>query len=434
MIDQIKDYIINSSVYQLIISEDSILQFSCIILIFAFSYLFRKFLLGRKFLAFVKEEDKLTLLSRLLYTGLYPLFVYVFIYLSATLLSSFDIQIALLVWVQPLVIIWLLYRLITTILIANMSVSQAKFWHKSVLNPILIFTIILSVLGLLDPFLGFGLPIENLNTHITIKSILIGLLIFFAFHSVSKFTKKFLTEYFLPKAGTEPALTQGISKLVTIVIMIIGITLSLGAMGINLTALTVVVGGLSVGLGFGLQSIVSNFVSGFILLFEKSLSPGDVIKIGDITGAVENIGIRSIRILTKDNVELIIPNSYYIESIVTNMTRTEKKVRFEINVGVSYSSDPKIVEKVLLQAVDFPAILERPRPVVQFVDFGDSSLNFRLLVWTDQAFEITMISSMIRFQIWELFKSNNIEIPFPQRDIHIRSTVNDSTKKDLNEG
>lgn len=429
MLEQLQNFIINSSIYQLIISEDSILQFAIIISIFFFSIILKRFLLKRKFLGFISEDNKLVILSRLLEVGTYPLFVYTLLYTTSTLLPFFEFKTAIIVWLQPLVLIWLSYRLVTSILIANVNRHQASFWHKSVLNPILIIALILSAFGLLEPLLEFGLPIENLNTHITVKSILIGILIFLAFSSFSKYTKKFLTEYFLPKAGTEPALTQGISKLVTIAIMILGITLSLGAMGINLTALTVVVGGLSVGLGFGLQSIVSNFVSGFILLFEKSLSPGDVIRIGDVTGTVQMIGIRSIRILTKDNIELMIPNSYYIDDIVTNMTRTEKNVRFEITVGVSYSSEPRLVEKVLLQASEIDGVLNTPKPQVQFMDFGDSSLNFRLLVWTDEAFDIPKTSSAIRYRIWDLLKEHDIEIPFPQRDIHIRSTVIDNLKK-----
>ena len=433
MFDQIIEFIVNSAIYKLIVSEDSILQFSLTIAIFVISFLFKKFLLSRKFLSFIQDDSKYLVISRLIEVGVYPLFVYTLMYLATSVLPLLELKIAILEWIQPLVIIWLLYRLITTLLVANMRREQAVFWQKSVLNPILIFTLLLSALGLLEPFLDFGLPIDNLDTKITIQSILIGLIVFFAFHALSKYTKKFLTEYFLPKAGTEPALTQGISKLVTIAIMVVGIALALGAMGINLTALTVVIGGLSVGLGFGLQSIVSNFVSGFILLFEKSVSPGDVIRIGDVTGTVKVIGIRSIQIVTKDNIELIIPNSYYIDEIVTNMTRTERHVRFEITVGVSYSSDPRVVEKTLLMAADHPSVLDKPKPNVQFMDFGDSSLNFRLLIWTDEAFDIPLISSSIRFKIWDLFKAHEIEIPFPQRDIHIRSTVVDTLKKDTDE-
>jgi potassium efflux system protein len=202
------------------------------------------------------------------------------------------------------------------------------------------------------------------------------------------------------------------------------VLVALGSVGINLSTLTVVLGGLSVGLAFGLQEIVNNFVSGFILLFERSVQIGDIVQVDDNTGAIQKIGIRSTTINTRDNVELIIPNSYFLTQIVTNMTRSEDLVRTRIAVGVTYNAKPREVEQALLEAAaQHPDVLSNPPPSVQFRDFGNSSLDFELFVWTNQAFQTPQLTSEVRYHIWDALASRNIEIPFPQRDIHIRSGV-----------
>jgi small-conductance mechanosensitive channel len=211
--------------------------------------------------------------------------------------------------------------------------------------------------------------------------------------------------------------------LVSYTIVVLGSAAALSAMGIDLTTFAVIIGGLSVGLGLGLQEVVNNFISGFILLFERSVGPGDVIRIRDETGVVQSVGIRSTTIRTRADIELIVPNSYFLTEIVTNLTRTERRVRVRIGVHVSYSSKPREVQKVLLEAVvDHPHVLAEPAPRVQFKDFGDSSLDFDLLVWTNQAHRIPGFSSELRFNIWDALAAHDIEIPFPQQEIRIRSS------------
>ncbi|MCB0278029.1 MAG: mechanosensitive ion channel, partial [Calditrichaeota bacterium] len=254
-------------------------------------------------------------------------------------------------------------------------------------------------------------------------SLLLGLFFMLLFYYAGKGIRHFLSNYFLPKSGLEPALIQGISTLVSYTVIIIGTITALSATGIDLTALTVVVGGLSVGLGFGLQAIVSNFISGFVLLFEKSVGPGDIINIADKTGTVQHVGIRSITILTRDHIELIVPNSYYLTEVVTNLTRTSRNIRLAILVGVSYNADPKEVKEALLASAETDYVMKLPAAEVQFLDFGESSLDFRLLIWTNRPELSMVIGSNIRYNIWEQLKKRNIEIPFPQRDLHIRSGI-----------
>jgi len=190
--------------------------------------------------------------------------------------------------------------------------------------------------------------------------------------------------------------------------------------GFNLTTLTVIAGGLSIGLGFGLQQVVSNFVSGFILMFDRSIGPGDVIEFGDIVGTVENIGIRSMIVKTRHNKEVIIPNSHFLSDIVTNLTRTDRIIRVDIKVSVSYQTNPLEVEQALLEVAQHPGILDEPAPLVQFAEFGESSLDFVLMVWVDDPVRVGAVSSDLRYRIWDAFSRRNIEIPFPQREVYIR--------------
>jgi small-conductance mechanosensitive channel len=220
----------------------------------------------------------------------------------------------------------------------------------------------------------------------------------------------------------EPALANTISIVITYTIITLGVLVALSSIGINLSTLTVVLGGLSVGLAFGLQEIVNNFVSGFILLFERSIEIGDIVEVDQNVGIVQRIGVRSTTIKTRDNVELIIPNSYFLTQVVTNMTRSEDLVRTRVSVGVSYNARPREVEQALLEAAaQHPQVLSDPPPSIQFKDFGDSSLDFELFVWTNQAFQTPKLTSELRYNIWDALAARNIEIPFPQRDIHIRS-------------
>lgn len=160
-----------------------------------------------------------------------------------------------------------------------------------------------------------------------------------------------------------------------------------------------------------------------ILLFERSVVPGNIIQIGESMGVVQNIGVRSMTVKTRDNVELIVPNSRFMTETVKNFTRSDQLVRANISVGVTYNANPRAVEKVLLEAAQHPHVLKNPAPSVLFQDFGESSLNFTLLVWTDDANSIVALTSELRYNIWEALKAHDIEIPFPQRDVHIKSPV-----------
>jgi small-conductance mechanosensitive channel len=334
-----------------------------------------------------------------------------------------DGAVGLLEAAQQVTVVWLIYKVLVVLLRRNLPADKARLWRQKVLLPAGIVLAGLAVTGLLEVILNWGFTLESVSWQITIGSILLAGLIVGGFILLGRWVRHIMVGPFLREAGLDAGLVQTVSAVASYTIIGIGIFIALGSIGLNLTTLTVIAGGASVGLAFGLQEIFNNFISGFILIFERSLEPGQVVEVDDNTGSVTKVGIRSTTIRTLDNVELIVPNSRFLTETVTNLTKTEDLVRARIDVGVSYNSDPHQVREVLLEAAQkHPKILADPAPTVQFSDFGASSLDFSLLVWTNDALQLAPLKSDLRYDIWDALATHNIEIPFPQRDIHIRSS------------
>ncbi|MBU1169118.1 MAG: mechanosensitive ion channel [Proteobacteria bacterium] len=200
-----------------------------------------------------------------------------------------------------------------------------------------------------------------------------------------------------------------------------GILMALNVFGLNMTSITVVLGALGIGLGFGLQNIFNNFLSGIILLFERPIQVGDDVEVNGTWAIVKKINVRSTVVQTYDNATLIIPNSDFISNQVTNWSFKDKRLRRNIVVGVAYGSDLDLVRKSMLEAADkTPRVLKLPKPDVVFRDFGDNALIMVLRLWTRVEYFIS-VESTVRFEIDRLFRERKIEISFPQRDLHIRS-------------
>ena len=184
----------------------------------------------------------------------------------------------------------------------------------------------------------------------------------------------------------------------------------------------VVAGALGVGIGFGLQNIVANFVAGLVLLFERPIEVGDRVTVQDVEGNVRDINFRATTVLTTDNITVIVPNSQFLNNPVTNWSHGDPRVRIHVPVGVAYGSDvEKVTRSLLGVAAATEGVLKDPAPSVFFRDFGDSSLDFELLVWIDQPARHIQIRSRINYAIDAAFRKEGIEIPFPQRDMHVRS-------------
>ncbi len=197
----------------------------------------------------------------------------------------------------------------------------------------------------------------------------------------------------------------------------------LQTVGLDLSAVTVLAGALGVGIGFGLQNITNNFVSGIIILFERPIKVGDRIEVGEVSGDVISISMRSTTIVTNDNISIIVPNSDFISSKVINWSHTDRNIRFNIPVGVSYNEDPEVIRKLLLEVADEnKGILQQPKPDVLFKEYADSALVFILRIWTREYINRPdVLKSQIYYAAFKKFKEHNIEIPFPQRDLHIKN-------------
>ena len=212
-----------------------------------------------------------------------------------------------------------------------------------------------------------------------------------------------------------------------------GFFAAIAAAGMDLGRFTILAGALGVGIGFGLQNVVNNFVSGLILLFERPIKTGDTIEVGDLIGDVRTIGIRSSTVRTWQGAEVIVPNADLISGQVINWTLSDRNRRIDVDVGVKYGTDPEQVLELLLgvaRADD--RILDLPEPSALFLGFGDSSLNFRLRGWTARYEEWIRIHSDLNVAVNRALADAEIEIPFPQRDLHLRS-VNEELRRPLRE-
>jgi small-conductance mechanosensitive channel len=268
-------------------------------------------------------------------------------------------------------------------------------------------------------------PIVHVNQKpLTIMSIVLGIVILLIFVFVSKGLRKLLKKRLFDKYQLDEGIQLVILKLTHYLLIGLGVIIAVQSIGLNLTSLAVVFGLLSVGIGFGLQNVASNFVSGLIILFERPIKIGDRITIGDVWGDVVNISLRATLIRTVDNITIIVPNSEFISSQVTNWSHGDPKVRVHIPVGVAYGSDVPLVTKSLLEvAKNHPEVMKDPPPKVWFTKFGDSSLNFELLAWTLDPKSRPDVISDLNKEIDQIFRKNKVEIPFPQRDLHVRSSV-----------
>lgn len=260
------------------------------------------------------------------------------------------------------------------------------------------------------------------GTKITIMNIAYVILFLFFITFTSRILKKTLQKNIFPRTRLEIGTRASLVNIINYSFWVLGIIIGINLLGINLSSLTFIIGALGVGIGFGLQNIVNNFISGIILLFDSSIQVGDMVQIGNDWGTVSRINIRTTIVQTFDNASLIIPNSEMLSNKVTNWSFKDPKIRLQVKVGVAYGSDVQLVRNVLNKILnDLPDILKDPAPRVDFSDFGDSALIFTIRFWIPSTSVWLSAPTEFRFKIDEEFKKNNIEIAFPQRDIHIRS-------------
>lgn len=322
-----------------------------------------------------------------------------------------------------LVLVLLLYRLLGAALYASFAEPRARTYDRRILTP-LYFWLLLSILvsGFVELTVLAQIELFTLfETTVTLGRLVLTAVVIYLVLVLAWLLQDLLRKVVIPYTNADVGVTNSVLTLSRYTFILIGILVVISTLGVDLSTLALIGGGLSIGIGIGLQQIVSNFMSGIVLLFEQSLRPGDVIELNGEIGVVEKLNIRSTIIRTNDNVEVVVPNEQFFTTQVTTFTRSDNLTRINLTLGVSYSSDPKEVRELLMEtAVKHGLVRKDPPPTVYFNGFGESSLEFRLAVWIDQPKRAPRVRSDLFFMIWETFERHDINIPFPQRDLHLR--------------
>jgi small-conductance mechanosensitive channel len=337
-------------------------------------------------------------------------------------------------------IIWVLYLFhlgILELILSFLPITVVRENYKELLEKvrpfiawfhILILVAIQSVIWEIYPTINeaffkiFNFGFDIGDVHISLKFIFTVGIIFYGAILISKTIQTVLLKKILPRYKAEKGVQLSITRLVHYAILTVGFFVMLGVLGFQLNQITLLGGALGVGIGFGLQAIVNNFASGLILLFERPIKVGDTIQIGSELGEVKQLGLRATVIQTFDNAEIVIPNSDLVTGQVTNWTLGDRRVRVKIPVGVAYGSDvAKVLEILISCGKANPMVLSTPKVSAFFLAFGASSLDFELRVWIPEFLDKLQVLSDLNQDIENEFSMNNIEIPFPQSDLHLRS-------------
>ena len=324
------------------------------------------------------------------------------------------------------------YRARVTVADGDRRLTSADHWHWSLIHlarAVWVFALAAGIIWIWDSsgfilswlasFFNLTLTIGSLN--LSIKGVLLAIGIIFLTYLASRVGQALLKEKVLDRQSLDRGLKDSILTIATYLGWGVGLVLALGILGVNTTSLAVIFGALSIGIGFGLQNIFNNFISGLILLLERPIQVGDYVEVGDLWAEVKKINVRATIVQTFDNASVIIPNSEFISKQVTNWSFKDKRMRRNLDIGVAYGSDIDLVQKTLLDVIQQTSgVLKYPKPDVLFIDHGDSALIFRMRIWVDVN-DYWTVPSQIRCKIDRCFRELAIEIAFPQRDLHIRS-------------
>ena len=312
------------------------------------------------------------------------------------------------------------------------SDDTVRLLYKSLKSLLLYATItaatgiVLNLLGLLGPLVQIiSFPVAKIGTNdITLWIIIKAVLILLAFVFSTRLLQAYLDYRVYPSFGIDPGLGYAVNISLKYTLLLIGFLISLKAVGIDLRFLLVFAGAAGIGIGLGLQHMAANIISGFTIIFGGRIRKGDWIEMENTQGLVTDIYLASTRVRTRDNIEYLIPNSNLISNTIVNYSLSSPMIRIELLVGVSYNADPRVVEKILLDVASAdPSVSDHQAPVVRFVEYADNSINFELLFWIDvRETPRRKVRSDLYFAIFDELKKAGIEIPYPQRDLHLRSS------------
>jgi len=409
-------------IYLNIFVWDNLIQLSLQIVILLLARLVGS-LIGRRFRKIIrnrfqekvkKHQYTASLFNRLL--KMMPLIMSIFIlWLSVQVVINLGHSTFLMILVLNLSMAWVVIQLAT-------SVILDRFWSR--LIAALSWSIAaLNIIGVLDESIAFlasiGFSLGGVD--VSLLSIVKAAVILIVLLKLVGWLGRYLEKKLIAVPEIMPSTRLMITKSVNIALLFLVCLIALNSIGINLTALTLFSGAIGVGIGFGLQKIVGNFISGLILLSDKSIKPGDVVQLADVYGYVNHMGGRYVSVVTRDEKEYLIPNEDLITQQVINWSYSSRKIRIRVPVGITYKSDPHEVMQMIVKAVEgIDRILTDPEPKCLLRGFGDSSIDLELRYWIDDPQNgIANVTSDALLRIWDVLKKNNIEIPFPQRDVHL---------------
>ncbi len=358
-----------------------------------------------------------------LYEGIKELIPYIvlafFLWATGTVLEQIENKSGLIDFAETIILVWIAIQIAA-------SVILDKFWSK-VVTVLALAVAVLDVFGLLTPTIDllnrFGFSLGGVQ--LTLLSVLKAGVLIFLLLKIGIWVADQFEERLKKVDSLTPSVQVLVSKVIKIAVIGIVCIAALDSIGVSLSALAVFSGAIGVGIGLGLQKVVSNFISGIILLVDKSIKPGDVIQIGEVYGWVSDFMGRYASVVTRDGKEYLIPNEDLITQQVINWSYTDEHIRVKIPVGISYDSDVHFVMDLMKQAVkNVDRVLGNPSPVCLLKGFGDNSVDLELRFWiADPQNGMANIRSIVMLNIWDLFKENQIEIPYPQRDVHIDTTT-----------
>jgi len=348
-----------------------------------------------------------------------PAFWFLSLWIMTLVASSLQLRHHLMQSVVGLITAWIVIRLASTV-IRNPAWARALAliaWTVAALN-------LVGLLGPLSLFLD-GLALELGETRISVLGLLKGAAALAFLLWAAGFISQLIENRLKDVDALTPSVRVLFGKLTRIILFTLALLMALNSVGIDLTALAVFSGAVGLGVGFGLQKVVSNLISGVILLLDKSVKPGDVIALGQSFGWINKLSARYVSVVTRDGTEHLIPNEELISQRVENWSFTDSKIRLPMMIGVAYETDvPKAMELCVEAAKVEDRVLKTPEPVCRLVGFGDSAIDLELRIWIeDPQNGMANVRSNIYLRIWELFKEHDVQFPFPQQDIHIKEIV-----------
>lgn len=410
---------------QLLATTEILTQLGTILACVAIAYIAHRYWQG--FLVQRLGAQERTGLSRILLRGteriVFPLTMMLLTVLARSVFQLYHLPHTLLSVVIPLALSLAAIRILVYLLRRSFSPGPLLKTWEGVISTTIWTLVALHLLGWLPGLLNAldAIAIGIGDSKLSLLSLLKFLLVAAAFVTVAGWMSRRIEQRTMQSNHISPGMRVGLIKFSKVVLYSVAIVIALDSVGIDMTSLAVFGGALGVGLGFGLQRIASNFISGFILLFDRSIRPGDVISIGERFGWVEALHARYIVVRDRDGVETLIPNENLVTSEVTNWSYSDRKVRLRLPVQISYKNDPEQAIEIMVQACQVSdRVLDDPEPVVRLMAFGDNGIELELRLWvSDPESGIYSLKSQINLEIWRRFREAGITIPYPQRDVHM---------------